>query len=99
MHLPVTIAKLVSRRNIYCSRYLGRSERVHYLPKETKFENLFDQKKRFVSTTRCLWHGEYEWKDPKSEAEIVRVNFVNKDGKRTEVIGKIGDNVLYLAHR
>uniref|UniRef100_A0A0K8VBW8 Adrenodoxin-like protein, mitochondrial n=1 Tax=Bactrocera latifrons TaxID=174628 RepID=A0A0K8VBW8_BACLA len=29
----------------------------------------------------------------------VRVTYIDKDGKRTEVKGKVGDNVLYLAHR
>lgn len=98
MYLPFTVAKLVNSLSNYCSRHLIRSVRVHYLLKKTKIENLSNQK-RFVSISPCLWHGEYEWQDPKSEAEIVRVNFVNKDGKRTEVKGKIGDNVLYLAHR
>nr|CAD7196853.1 unnamed protein product [Timema douglasi]CAD7392325.1 unnamed protein product [Timema cristinae]CAD7574294.1 unnamed protein product [Timema californicum] len=29
----------------------------------------------------------------------VRITYIDKDGKRTEVKGKVGDNVLYLAHR
>lgn len=29
----------------------------------------------------------------------VNITFVDKDGKRIPVRGKIGDNVLYLAHR
>ncbi|XP_026473749.1 adrenodoxin-like protein, mitochondrial isoform X2 [Ctenocephalides felis] len=44
-------------------------------------------------------HGEYEWKDPKSPSEIVNVIFINKDGTRIPIKGKVGDNVLYLAHR
>ncbi|KAH8286173.1 hypothetical protein KR054_003579 [Drosophila jambulina] len=44
-------------------------------------------------------HGEYEWQDPKSPEEIVNITYVDKDGKRTKVQGKVGDNVLYLAHR
>ncbi|KAG8222874.1 hypothetical protein J437_LFUL003519 [Ladona fulva] len=46
-----------------------------------------------------LEHGEYEWQDPKSEDEVVNVTYVDKDGKRIQVRGKIGDNILYLAHR
>ncbi|XP_045507757.1 adrenodoxin-like protein 1, mitochondrial [Colias croceus] len=46
-----------------------------------------------------LRHGEYEWQDPKSEDEVVNVVYVDKDGKKTKVRGKVGDNVLYLAHR
>ncbi|XP_023168021.1 adrenodoxin-like protein 1, mitochondrial [Drosophila hydei] len=52
-----------------------------------------------LHTTRLLRHGEYEWKDPKSPDEIVNITYVDKDGKRTKVQGKVGDNVLYLAHR
>lgn len=29
----------------------------------------------------------------------VRVNYIKKDGQRITVNGKVGDNVLYLAHR
>ncbi|EDW19665.1 adrenodoxin-like protein 1, mitochondrial [Drosophila mojavensis] len=52
-----------------------------------------------LHTTRLLRHGEYEWEDPKSPDEIVNITYVDKDGKRTKVQGKVGDNVLYLAHR
>lgn len=44
-------------------------------------------------------HGEYEWQDPKSEDEVVNVIYVDKEGNRKPIRGKIGDNVLYLAHR
>jgi len=43
--------------------------------------------------------GDYEMKDPQSEDEVVNVVFVDKTGKRTNIRGKVGDNVLYLAHR
>ncbi|XP_061401134.1 adrenodoxin-like protein 1, mitochondrial [Musca vetustissima] len=63
--------------------------------------------KRTTKEVNYIWrdmgtasrHGEYEWQDPKSEDEIVRVTFIDKNGKRTKVNGKVGDNVLYLAHR
>lgn len=29
----------------------------------------------------------------------VNITYINKDGDRTNIKGKIGDNVLYLAHR
>uniref|UniRef100_A0A1B0AVT2 2Fe-2S ferredoxin-type domain-containing protein n=1 Tax=Glossina palpalis gambiensis TaxID=67801 RepID=A0A1B0AVT2_9MUSC len=50
----------------------------------------------YISAKR---HGEYEWQDPKSEDDVVRVIYIDKDGKRLEVRGKVGDNILYLAHR
>nr|CAG4642138.1 EOG090X0GMO [Eurycercus lamellatus] len=43
--------------------------------------------------------GEFEWQDPKSEDEIVNINFINREGKKIPVRGKVGDNVMYLAHR
>ncbi|XP_018577795.1 adrenodoxin-like protein, mitochondrial [Anoplophora glabripennis] len=56
-------------------------------------------KYRSFYTSQIRQHGEYEWQDPKSEDEVVNVTFINKDGKRILVRGKVGDNLLYLAHR
>ena len=47
---------------------------------------------------RCF-HGEYERKDPVSEDEVVNIVYINKEGTKVPIRGKIGDNVLYLAHR
>ncbi|XP_076749502.1 adrenodoxin-like protein 1, mitochondrial Ferredoxin 1 [Xylocopa sonorina] len=52
-----------------------------------------------IHTSKNSFHGEYEMQDPKSEADIVNITFIDKTGKRIPVKGKIGDNVLYLAHR
>lgn len=52
-----------------------------------------------IHTSKCTFHGEYEMQDPKSEADIVNVTFIDKTGKKIAVKGKVGDNVLYLAHR
>ncbi|CAK9804219.1 Adrenodoxin-like protein 1, mitochondrial [Anthophora quadrimaculata] len=52
-----------------------------------------------VHTSQHLFHGEYEMQDPKSEADIVNVTFIDRMGKKVSVKGKVGDNVLYLAHR
>ncbi|CAH1738240.1 adrenodoxin-like protein 1, mitochondrial [Aphis gossypii] len=95
MFLPVTVAKLV--RGVFCNRHSHLTltlSRV-YLTRCV----VPSVRKRFVSTTLSLWHGDYEWQEPKSEADVVRVVYVDRDGKRTEVRGKVGDNVLYLAHR
>ncbi|XP_055610549.1 adrenodoxin-like protein 1, mitochondrial [Uranotaenia lowii] len=54
---------------------------------------------RNIHLSRYRLHGEYEWQDPKSEDEVVNITYIDKDGKRFPVRGKIGDNVLYLAHR
>lgn len=54
---------------------------------------------RKFSLTAKIYHGEYEWQEPKSADEIVNITFVTKDGKRVPIRGKIGDNLLYLGHR
>ncbi|XP_065210805.1 adrenodoxin-like protein 1, mitochondrial [Planococcus citri] len=63
----------------------------HFRPVVTKREN--------IHCTSILFHGEYEWKDPKNENEIVNVTFIDKKDNRFHIKGKIGDNLLYLAHR
>nr|CAH7731272.1 unnamed protein product [Callosobruchus chinensis] len=50
-------------------------------------------------TSQGRRHGEYEWQDPKSEDEIVNITYILKDGKRVAIKGKVGDNLMYLAHR
>ncbi|XP_029169718.1 adrenodoxin-like protein, mitochondrial [Nylanderia fulva] len=52
-----------------------------------------------MHTSKCMFHGEYEMQDPKTEADIVNVTFIDKKGKKHYIKGKVGDNVLYLAHR
>lgn len=54
---------------------------------------------RGLRTTQSLSHGEYEWKDPETEDEVVNITYIDKDGNKIPVRGKVGDNVLYLAHR
>lgn len=58
------------------------------------------QAQRYLSTGEgCRCEERYEWKDPKSEDEIVNVTYIRKDGSKVPVRGKVGDNLLYLAHR
>ncbi|KAL0859756.1 hypothetical protein ABMA27_010115 [Loxostege sticticalis] len=64
-----------------------------------RIKSLVPSKIRTIHTTAGLRHGEYEWQDPKSEDEVVNITYVDKDGNKTKVRGKVGDNVLYLAHR
>jgi ferredoxin-2, mitochondrial len=47
----------------------------------------------------CRRIGEFEHQDPKSEDEVVNVIYIDKKGTRIPVRGKVGDNVLFLAHR
>lgn len=54
---------------------------------------------RFINTSRTLLHGEFEWQEPKSEDDVVNVTFIDKDGNKISIRGKVGDNLMYLAHR
>ncbi|XP_066156559.1 adrenodoxin-like protein 1, mitochondrial [Euwallacea fornicatus] len=54
---------------------------------------------RYLQTSSVQFHGEYEWQDPKSDDEIVNIIFITKEGDQVPIRGKIGDNLLYLAHR
>ncbi|KAI1715607.1 2Fe-2S iron-sulfur cluster binding domain-containing protein [Ditylenchus destructor] len=55
--------------------------------------------KRALSTTITRSSGDYEYEDPKSEDEIVNITYVLRDDRERTVRGKVGDNVMYLAHR
>ncbi|XP_035699972.1 adrenodoxin-like protein 1, mitochondrial [Branchiostoma floridae] len=57
------------------------------------------QNRLFRTSNGPLRHGDYEYQDPKSEDEIVNITYVQKDGERIPIRGKVGDNVMYLAHR
>ncbi|XP_073969242.1 adrenodoxin-like protein 1, mitochondrial Ferredoxin 1 [Rhodnius prolixus] len=54
---------------------------------------------RYLHLTNRLSHDEFEAEDPKSEDEVVNIIYVGKNGEKNKVRGKVGDNVLYLAHR
>ncbi|KAI6175378.1 2Fe-2S ferredoxin-type domain-containing protein [Aphelenchoides bicaudatus] len=55
--------------------------------------------RRFIHQTKRVCSGDFEYEDPKSEDEVVNVNYVQRDGTLRKIKGKIGDNVMYLAHR
>lgn len=58
----------------------------------------FIQKQR-LSTSLCRLGGEFEWKDPVNPDEVVNITYITRDGTEKKVKGKVGDNVMYLAHR
>ncbi|XP_034104586.1 adrenodoxin-like protein 1, mitochondrial [Drosophila sulfurigaster albostrigata] len=78
---------------------LRQSRNSYQIITKQVFKSPVNTVSKALHTTSFLRHGEYEWQDPKSPDEIVNITYVDKDGKRTTVQGKVGDNVLYLAHR
>ena len=46
-----------------------------------------------------MLHGEYERQDPQTEEEVVNVTYIDRNGDTQKIRAKVGDNVLYLAHR
>lgn len=53
-------------------------------------------KNRYISTSSKLYHDD---EDLKNRPESVRVVFIEKDGTKKEVMGKVGERAMYLAHR
>uniref|UniRef100_A0A7E4VM84 2Fe-2S ferredoxin-type domain-containing protein n=1 Tax=Panagrellus redivivus TaxID=6233 RepID=A0A7E4VM84_PANRE len=60
---------------------------------------IFAAQPRFFSRTLPLANGEFEWTDPKSEDDVVNITYITRDGSHKKIRGKVGDNVMYLAHR
>ena len=60
---------------------------------------LLAQRARMFGATPPRLHGEFEMQDPSDPADIVRLNIVSRDGSRHQINGKVGDNLMYLAHR
>ncbi|XP_019871039.2 adrenodoxin-like protein 1, mitochondrial [Aethina tumida] len=73
--------------------------RIKYRTPRNINNQLYLRNIRNISISNVLLHGEYEWQDPKSEDEVVNITIVHKDGTKQPIRGKVGDNLLYLAHR
>ncbi|CAL4115804.1 unnamed protein product [Meganyctiphanes norvegica] len=89
---------LLTLRRIYAnntcqvySRTINQFRNIHSLDRKIP--------KRYFMTSPGLLHGDYEWKDPKSEEEVVNITIIDRNGNDIPLRGKIGDNVLYLCHR
>lgn len=101
------MAYAIQAVRLYCQRNIIKDTfRLSYLSKcfsslefKMSLPTVQHLKRRFVSPSAQLLSGEYEMTDPLCEEEVVNIVFVSKDGEKTPVRGKIGDNVLYLAHR
>ncbi|CAG9800333.1 unnamed protein product [Chironomus riparius] len=72
---------------------------INNFHKTIKFDIKYLTQKRDFHVSLSKLSGEYEMQDPKSEEEVVNVTFIDKAGRSIDVRGKVGDNVLYLAHR
>lgn len=68
-------------------------------PKKELSKILHSMIRKFNNTAGPLCSGEYEMIDADSPENIVNVNFIDKKGDQLQIRGKIGDNLLYLAHR
>jgi len=54
---------------------------------------------RPLSLSSISLHGEYEWEDPKSPEDIVNVTYIDRHDISHQIAGKVGDNLMFLAHR
>merc|ERR1712004_25445 len=55
--------------------------------------------RRPLSVSVPKLHGDFEWEDPKSPEDIVNVVYQDRDGIEHKIAGKVGDNLMFLAHR
>ena len=74
------------------SRILTRRNNLYLL----QSKSLLNRK---LATTSLLAHGDYEWEEPKSPEDIVNMTYIDRDNIEHRIRGKVGDNVLFLAHR
>ncbi|KAJ3615281.1 hypothetical protein NHX12_018849 [Muraenolepis orangiensis] len=54
---------------------------------------------RQLQTTMGLCHNDSGNSDAEDPNDVVNIVYVDRSGKRIPVRGKVGDNVLYLAHK
>jgi len=54
--------------------------------------------KRFIYTSNINHHGG-DHSPPQTEEETVHITYIDRLNNHIKVTGKVGDNVLYLAHR
>ncbi|KAH8035657.1 hypothetical protein HPB51_007901 [Rhipicephalus microplus] len=93
---------MISLANKYLTRINYRVIRHASLPANASIslgERLRSERRRFCTGNSFQCEVRYEWKNPKSDDEVVNITYVKKDGSKVAVRGKVGDNLLYLAHR
>ena len=54
---------------------------------------------RTIHSTTANHHGSHHHHEPIPEEEVVNITYVDRNGTRHPVRARVGDNVLYLAHR
>ena len=54
---------------------------------------------RALSTTKLVSHGDFEWEPAKRPEDVVNVTYIDRHDIRHEIKGKVGDNLMFLAHR
>ncbi|XP_076462665.1 adrenodoxin-like protein 1, mitochondrial [Babylonia areolata] len=93
--MAASLLRTVCRRCLLCNSFsalTAKSQRPKSVPHFTAVRGLRLQ-------NGPLQTGGYEWQDPKSDDEIVNITYIDKNGTAIPVKGKVGDNVMYLAHR
>ncbi|XP_036956312.1 ferredoxin-2, mitochondrial [Acanthopagrus latus] len=54
---------------------------------------------RHLQTSKGLYHSEEGSSNAEDPEDVVNVVYIDRSGKRIPVKAKVGDNVLYLAHK
>ncbi|XP_041640228.1 ferredoxin-2, mitochondrial [Cheilinus undulatus] len=71
---------------------------VASLQRRGSFDN-FKTINRHLQTTIGLYHSEEGSSNAEDPGDVVNVVYIDRSGKRIPVKAKVGDNVLYLAHK
>ncbi|XP_011636244.1 adrenodoxin-like protein, mitochondrial [Pogonomyrmex barbatus] len=65
----------------------------------TSMSYLIKRSNHKIHTSEDMSHGEDKLQDSKTDVNTVNVTFIDKTGKKFRTKGKVGDNVLFLAHK
>merc|ERR1712156_627302 len=90
-----TITTSYSRKTVFNYKNIVQSSCTNLTKCSVSLEKCNTYQSRLISTSLKHHHDD----SLKDVAETVRVIFISKDDTKTEVMGKVGERAMYLAHR
>ena len=90
-----TISTSHSRKIVFNYKNIAQSSFSNMIDCSVVHKKFNTYQSRLISTSLKLHHDD----SLKDVAETVRVIFISKDDTKTEVMGKVGERAMYLAHR
>ena len=90
-----TISTSYFRKTFFNYKNVAQSSCTNMIKCSVSLEKCNTYQSRLISTSLKLHHDD----SLKDVPETVRVIFISKDDTKTEVMGKVGERAMYLAHR